>query len=203
MCVCVQCACVFIFRFSIMVSIRKIHDFIHTQRERERDFWVEGVSLKTMAAMSTDYSLSPLFSQSICYAWSHIYHMPVPRICTVNRVHITSLAVLLPPSLPSTPSTTPLPPPPPSSSSLPPPLQCRQQHYRLRTIGLFVCLVSRSACSFVRSFTGNMTETRTQNTNYVYMYKSLLGIINVVYILRLHYDWKLVAVTRTWIRRKN
>lgn len=130
--------------------------------------WVEGVSLKAMAAapaaaLSTDHSLSP-FSQSICYAWSHIYHMLVSRLHTINWVHINPLLLLLL-----------LPPPPPPSP------YCYRRNYHhfyythsvplttvqsLRTVGSLACPVF----SFRRSFTGNMTETRTQNTNYVYIH---------------------------------
>lgn len=129
-----------------LCSIRKIHDFIMYTILRR--------FIKSDSSSNVDRSFSlPIFLESICYARSRIYHMPVSRPYTINRVHITPL--LLPSSYNTIVVT--------AAATVATTTATTQQQYSvfelanrwlIRLPGFLV------PPSFVRSFTGNMTETR-------------------------------------------
>lgn len=151
-CLCV-CMCVYIpFK---LCSIRKIHDFMYTLLSWRR-------FIKSDGGSNVDRPFSfPFFLNPFVMHEAHIYHMPVPRLYTINRAHITPLLLLL-------------------LLLLPPPHCYRPYcHHWYIVPSSTVWLANRwlirlPGFSFRRSFTGSMTETRTQNTNYVY--ESLLAL---------------------------
>lgn len=58
-----------------LCSIRKIHDFIMYTLLSWRRFIKSDGSSNVGRPFAHP---TPSFSQSICYAWSHVYHMPMP-----------------------------------------------------------------------------------------------------------------------------
>lgn len=154
----------------VYVSISTISIMLHSKDSWfYHAHWVEGVSLKVMAAaMSTDHSLSSFSNPFVMHEATYITcqhqdYIPwagfiSPRYCCCccyrRYYHHFYYTVY------------------------------RQQHSACEPLAHSSARFSRSA---VRS-PAAWRKTRTQNTNYVYIhtsirsiYKSLLGIINVVY----------------------